>query len=173
MLPVSTSTLPILTALILVIIGGVFLLEKSERQQRDTTRKHHIEDIERALYFARDNHGTFPPYDLPEWCGVLNAPENTHVLAQVETALREDHEKYANPDKPFPHDPKNPTGTLGDYFYWKRSPAAFELYAILEADKTGERSTQACDSVPAFAYDYGISSIWREPGSRKAVNTLL
>lgn len=172
MLPVSASTLPILTACILVTFGGVFLLEKSERQQRDTTRKHHIEDIEQALYFARNHNGTYPPYDQSQWCGVLNDPDNGAVLAQVEAALRDHHEKYANPDKPFPFDPNVKTGEIGDYFYWKRSPASFELYSVLETDQTGERDTRGCDNAPSFAYDYGVSSVWREPGARKPVNTL-
>lgn len=152
--------------MVLVTLGGIFLLEKSERQQRDTTRKHHIEDIEKALYVARSHHGTFPPYDQASWCGLLNAPENANVLSEVEAALREQHEKYANVDKPFPFDPKVPAGEPGDYFYWKRSPAAFELFSVLEVDKNGERNTLACNTATPYYYDYGISSVWREPGAR-------
>ena len=141
--------------------GGVFLLEKAEAQTKDTTRKHHLEDIEQALYFARNIHGTFPPYSEATWCGRLDSEQAkvSRVHQEIEEALRQQNEKYANPAKPFPTDPSAGAG----YFYWKRSPAQFELYAILEADKTGERKTTLCSThTPAEKYDYGISSIWRE-----------
>lgn len=164
------AIVPVLIACGLLLGGGYALLEKAERQARDTTRKHHIEDIEKSLYFARGLHGTFPPYDSPTWCGVLNAPGNGEVLAQVEAALRAQHEKYANPDKPFPFDPLF-AGSAQDYFYWKRSPASFELYAVLEETPTGERNTAACSNGGATAYDYGVTSVWRENPSRGRVVT--
>ncbi len=92
-------------ALLMVLGGGILLLERAEAQAHDTTRKHHIEDIENSLYFARNLHGTYPPYQEDSWCGVLNDPKNRAVRDQVEEALRTQHEKYENPDKPFPKDP--------------------------------------------------------------------
>ena len=147
----------------LLAVGGMVLLERSDRQARDTIRKHHIEDIERSLYFARSLHGTYPPYDQATWCGVLSDPENRDIRNQVEETLRAQHEKYANPEKPFPTDPRF-AEAAGDYFYWKRSPASFELYAVLEADPNGERNTALCPTSPALTYDYGVASIWREDG---------
>lgn len=150
--------LPILIALVLLITGGVFLLDRADAQARDTIRKHHLEDIEQALYFARGLQGTYPPYDQPSWCGRLADPKNEKVRAQIEEALRAQNDKYANPDKPFPTDPSNPTG----YFYWKRSPAIFELYSTLETDPNAERNTIECSNGTAHAFDYGLTSVWRE-----------
>ncbi len=159
-------------AFILTIVGGIYLLEKAERQARDTIRKHHLEDIEQSLYFARSLHGTYPPYENTSWCGLLNAPENRAVRDQVEEALRKQHEKYANPEKPFPSDPLV-NGEPGDYFYWKRSPASFELYAKLEEAPTGERSTRDCSGYAAATdYDYGIFSLWRERDAIGPVESL-
>lgn len=163
-----SSRLPVSLALISVALGGLFLLNRADTQARDTIRKHHLEDLEHALYFARALHGTYPPYDQPSWCGPLNDPANADVRAEIEAALRAQNEKYANHDKPFPHDPlagRAPAGLAGrppDYFYWKRNPAVFELYAILETDPTAERSTAACLSSTTLTYDYGITSVWRE-----------
>jgi len=150
-------------ALLLVLTGGVALLERAEAQARDTTRKHHIEDIENSLYFARSINGSIPPYEENSWCGVLNDPANRHVRDQVEVTLRAQHEKYANPDKPFPFDPLF-EGTAKDYFYWKHSPSSFELYAVLEEDPNGERATHRCEQ-GTVAYDYGVSSTQRESDS--------
>lgn len=159
--------LPIVIALLLVGLGGAYLLDKADKQARDTIRKHHLEDIERSLYFARSLKGTYPPYEQGTWCGVLNAPGNEAVLAQLETALRAQHEKYANPAKPFPADPL--AGISADYFYWKRSPSSFELYAGLEAAPSGERSTADCPAENTLTYDYGIASAWRANRSAGAV----
>ncbi|MBI4022179.1 MAG: hypothetical protein HY372_02385 [Candidatus Andersenbacteria bacterium] len=165
------SRLPVLLALVSVALGGIFLLNRADTQARDTIRKHHLEDLEQALYFARAAHGTFPPYNQPNWCGLLNTPASSPVRAQIEAALRAQNAKYANPDKPFPHDPQSdraPSEALAkegqsfDYFYWKRNPAIFELYAILETDPNAERNTTHCNSVPQLVFDYGITSIWRE-----------
>ncbi len=163
-----SALLPLVAALALVVIGGVALLEKAERQARDTTRKHHIEDIEQSLYFAQSLHGTYPPYEEATWCGRLNDPDNRPVRDQIEAALRAQHEKYANADKPFPADPLYP-GQEQDYFYWKRSPSTFELYAVLETDKNGERNTAACPGTGLVRYDYGLASIWREDGSDRTI----
>jgi len=154
--------MPLFVAVLLVLFGGVFLLERSDAQARDTIRKHHLADIEQALLFASRIHGTYPPYDQPTWCGALSDPANRAVRDQVEAALREQHEKYANPAKPFPEDPRfGPTlqvdtDRLG-YFYWKRSPALFELYAILEADEQGQFPTIDCEAAPAEVYEYGLN----------------
>ena len=148
--------LPLYLALGGLILGGVFLLNRADAQARDTIRKHHLEDLEQSLYFARNIHGTFPPYDQPSWCGVLSAPGNENTLAEIEQALRTQNEKYANPAKPFPRDPQNE-----GYFYWKRSPATFQLFSALETDPTGERSTAGCDNSELTHYDYGITSLWR------------
>jgi hypothetical protein len=152
------TDLPLFVALITMLLGGIFLLNLADAQARDTIRKHHLEDIEQSLYFARGLHGTFPPYDQPSWCGLLNDPVNSSTLIQIEEALREQNEKYANLKKPFPQDPLNSPS----YFYWKRSPANFELYAILETDPNQERSTHDCNNAPELDYDYGLTSIWRE-----------
>src|SRR3989344_252789 len=152
------NRLPLGTALVMVVVLGTFLLTGASLQARDTIRKHHLEDIEQALYFARSLQGTYPPYDAPSWCGRLQDPGSHAVRAQIEAALRAQNEKYANPAKPFPTDPRG-----SDYFYWKRSPAMFELYATLETDPTGERSVAACPAAGGKAtYDYGLTSVWRE-----------
>lgn len=156
----AVSRLPVLLALFAVLFGGIWLVERSDKQARDTIRKHHLEDIERSLFSARILHGSYPPYDVPTWCGLLNAPENEAVRAQVEAALRAQNETYANQAKPFPTDPLAADGV--DYFYWKRSPVVFELYAVLEADPTGERNTSGCDNAPNLTYDYGLNSALRE-----------
>ena len=134
------------------------MLSRADGQARDTIRKHHLADIEQSLFFAREIHGTFPPYTEPSWCGLLNDPKNALVKAEVEQVLRQQNNKYSNQAKPFPTDPLPPN----DYFYWKRSPAVFELYAILEEDDTNERNTKLCTNSPALDYDYGITSRWRE-----------
>lgn len=166
----ALSRLPVLLALLALLVGGAALIERSDRQARDTIRKHHLEDLERSLYFAQTIHGTYPPYEAATWCGRLNDPAHAAVRAQVEAALRAQNEKYANAAKPFPTDPLWGQSSsvdlaqedqIPDYFYWKRSPALFELYAVLEAAPTGERATQACGSAPAGRYDYGISSAER------------
>jgi hypothetical protein len=153
--------LPLFIALIIMLLGGIFLLNLADAQARDTVRKHHLEDLEQSLYFARNIHGTFPPYDQSNWCGLLNDPANSSTLSQIEEALRSQNEKYANPLKPFPEDPQTGLLTSG-YFYWKRSPANFELYSILETDSNNERSTNNCNNAPELYYDYGLTSIWRE-----------
>jgi len=152
------TRLPLFIALLLVIGGGAALLTRSAQQARDTIRKHHLDDIEHALYFARDLHGTYPPYAETEWCGALNDPKNSAVKTAVEEALRAQHTKYSNPQKPFPTDPL----AGHDYFYWKHSPASFELYSILEAAPTGEKNTSGCAQSPLSFYDYGLNSVLRE-----------
>lgn len=147
------TRLPLIVATILLLVGGMWLLNRAAAQTRDTTRKHQLDDLEHGLYFARDTLGTYPPYDAPTWCGELNAPSSEGVRAQVEAALRAQNAKYANPAKPFPAD---------DFFYWKRSPAIFELYAHLEAAPTGDRSTMLCPGARAQLYDYGLVSVQRE-----------
>lgn len=157
------AKLPLYIALSLLVVGGIFLLEKAEAQARDTTRKHHLQDIEQALYLARNIRGTFPPYNQPTWCGVLSLEKNPRITSQVENALRRQNEKYSNENKPFPRDPLINKGEKAPhYFYWKRSPATFELYSILETDRNGDRSTANCDRSQNHSYDYGISSVWRE-----------
>lgn len=153
---------PLIAALILLAGGGLFLLEKAERQARDTVRKHHLQDIEQSLYFARSLAGVYPPYEQSSWCGFLNDPKNEAVRNQVEKTLRTQNATYANPDKPFPADPLIDQ----DYFYWKRSPTTFELYATLEAEKNGERNSQLCENAPREYFDYGLASIQRDHGSR-------
>ncbi len=169
----ALAFLPIIMALLMLAGGGIYLLERAERQTRDTTRKHHIEDIEQGLYFAYSLQGTFPPYEQPTWCGRLNDPANKTVLSQVEASLRAQHTKYANPAKPFPSDPIFAGGSQ-DYFYWKRSPASFELYSILEETPTGERNTAFCPSAPNTSYDYSVASVWRQdPAGSKFVSSPL
>lgn len=151
------NRLPVLVALLALLVGGIFLVHRSDAQARDTIRKHHLEDIERSLYFVRSLRGTYPPYDQPTWCGLLNDHQNEAVRAQIEEALRAQNQQYGNLEKPFPTDPA--AATLGvDYFYWKRSPALFELYAVLEADRNGERNTQLCTTAPSRFFDYGITA---------------
>lgn len=154
------TRLPLIITFLLLIIGGWFLLDRSAALNRDTTRKHHLEDIEKSLYSARDLHGTYPPYELPTWCGLLSDPKNQAVHDQVESALRAQNEKYANPDKPFPTDPL--AGQTPDYFYWKRSPASFQLFSVLEQDQNGDRNTANCPNAPELSYDYGLTSVLRE-----------
>ena len=149
------------SAVILLLVAGVFLIHRSDEQARDTIRKHHLADIERSLYAAKNKYGTVPPYNQPNWCGVLNEETNESVRKEVENALRDQNEMYGNLAKPFPSDPKF-ANTNKDYFYWKHSPTTFELYAVLEQDKNQERSTLGCIQNPGNAYDYGIASIWRE-----------
>lgn len=174
-LRLTNPHLPIALATIGLLIGGVFLLHRSEAQARDTIRKHHLQDIEEALYFAYPRQGTYPPYDQPAWCGFLRAASDTNTYSLIEEALRQQNEKYANPDKPFPTDPlkdrsspiaSTEGGATGDhipdYFYWKRSPAVFELYSILETDPNHTRSTSACAAQPDQVYDYGLNSRLRQ-----------
>ena len=148
-------------ALILLAAGSVLLLQKNDKQARDTIRKHHLADMERSLYVARRTHGEFPPYHTPTWCGTLSDPKNSDVKAEIEAALRSQNEKYAIPAKPFPQDPAF-AETSQDYFYWKRSPTMMEIYATLEADKTGDKNSRLCANAPAAAFDYGLPSILRE-----------
>ena len=151
----------LIIALLLLLIGGLALLHRNDQQARDTIRKHHLADIERSLYFIRSLKGTYPPYTAASWCGVLNDPQNSGVKAQVEAALRQQNEMYKNPAKPFPADPTF-AGTAQDYFYVKRSPSVFELYATLEADKTGDRNSRDCRTADPVSFDYGIASTTRE-----------
>ncbi len=154
--------LPLIVAVLGLIAGGTFLLHRSEAQARDTIRKHHLQDVEDALYFAYSLHGTYPPYNEPTWCGHLNADSNRGSTRQeIEAALRQQNEKYANPAKPFTADPL----PEHDYFYWKRSPAVFELYSILETDPNHTRSTYHCPEVSPEFFDYGLNSRWRGAGA--------
>lgn len=157
---------PVLAALILLLVGGTMLLIKQDKQARDTIRKHHLADIETALYLARNVHGTFPPYDQLSWCGIISAPENTAIEDDIEQELRKAVDKYENPEKPFPTDPNE---SERGYYYWKRSPSTFELYSILEADITGERNTFGCENGIHTTYDYGIASILRENDLRSTI----
>lgn len=176
-----TPRLPLLVLTLLFLTTGWLLLDRSAAQARDTARKHHLDDIEHALYAAYRQHGTFPPYDQPSWCGRLNDPDNTAVKKEVEVALRAQNDEYGKLAKPFPHDPlvtgiqgdapasadlpaeaQAKAGASPDYFYWKRSPAVFELYSILEAAPTGERRTGQCPNDPRLIYDYGIRSYDRQ-----------
>lgn len=169
----GASHLPLLVALVFVTLGGFFLLQRASEQARDTIRKHHLQDLEQAIYFARRLHGTYPPYAEPTWCGILSASENQEVRGQIEEVLRQQNTKYANTAKPFPSDPLR-VGTDAspksepdarfqpDYFYWKHSPAAFELYAVLEQDPNHERNTFDCPTSSRLHYDYGLNSIERE-----------
>ncbi len=160
-----------MVGILIVTAGGIFLLERADGQARDTIRKHHLADLEQSLFFARELYGTFPPYDESSWCGLLNDQKNLVVKEQVESILRQQNNKYGNEAKPFPRDPladRAPAVALAkegqayDYFYWKRSPAVFELYAILEQDDNNERNTLLCKNSPALYYDYGLTSRWRE-----------
>lgn len=168
------SQLPIALAAIGLLAGGWFLLHRSEAQARDTIRKHHLQDVEDALYFGYSLHGTYPPYDEPMWCGHLNdtTPPST-ARQEIEAALRQQNEKYANPAKPFPTDPlpedrsprvappwagRSEAGRSPDYFYWKRSPAVFELYSLLETDPNHNRSTHGCPATSPEFFDYGLNS---------------
>ncbi len=153
------SYAPVAVALVLLLVAGFILIHKEDQQARDTIRKHHLADIETALEFAKQQHGQFPPYDQLTWCGVISDPANKDLQAEIEAPLRQSVDKYANPAKPFPEDPKD---TTRNYYYWKRSPEMFELYSILEAAPTGDRNTFSCPSGLHTTYDYGISSILRE-----------
>lgn len=170
---ISPKYMPLLAAFILLLGGGVFLLDKADKQTRDTTRKHHLQDIEDSLYFARSLTGTYPPYNEASWCGFLNAPQNSEVKSQVEEALRAQNDKYANLEKPFPTDPLANKGSGYDYFYWKRSPSTFELYSVLEAEKTGERNSLLCSNAPAQYFDYGIASFGRENKGGIVIDSVL
>lgn len=152
---------PLVVTLVLTMGGGWYLINRADAQARDTTRKHHLEDIEQALYFARNLHGVYPPYDQETWCGQLEAPKSAVTHDEIEEALRAQNEKYKNPEKPFPTDPHEGTDDF-NYFYWKRSPVSFELYAQLEADQNNERSSRNCPTASPANYDYGITSVWRE-----------
>lgn len=108
-------------------MGGLFLINKQAVQTRDTTRKHHLQDLEDALYFAGNTNGNFPPYEEEQWCG--NLEQDSTARQQLEEALRLQNEKYANPAKPWPTDP------LGyPYQYCKTGTETFELKAELERD---------------------------------------
>lgn len=172
---IHSKHVPLFAALILLAVGGVFLLNKAQRQTHDTTRKHHLQDIESSLYFVQSLAGTYPPYEESSWCGFLNAPENEGVRDQVEEGLRAQNEKYANEEKPFPTDPLYQVGssdeTIWDYFYWKRSPSSFELYAVLEQEKNGDRNSLKCPNQPGQFFDYGIASIQREHPGRTIIET--
>ena len=146
-----------MVAIALTLGGGLLLLNRADAQMRDTTRKHHLQDIEQSLYFAKGLHGTFPPYAEPTWCGLLSNPVNRPVRDQIEAALRQQNNTYANPEKTFPRDPLPEY----DYFYWKRSPATFELYAMLEQDNNNERNSLGCPTASDIYYDYGLNSHWR------------
>ncbi len=164
----ARSYAPVIAALILLAIAGTLLLKTQDRQARDTIRKHHLADIESALYLARNIHGTYPPYDKLSWCGNISAPENSAVRQAIEEPLRKAVEKYNNPEKPFPTDPNE---RERGYYYWKRSPSMFELYSILEAEQTGERNTFGCETGVHTTYDYGIASILRESDSRSTIES--
>lgn len=159
MATIQSSYMPVLAMLFLLAIGGFFLIQKEDLQSRDTIRKHHLADIETALKLAKKQHGQFPPYDVLTWCGVISDPANKDLQNDIETLLRKSVDKYANLEKPFPIDPKE---SVRNYYYWKRSPAMFELYAVLEADNNGDRNTFSCPTGLHTTYDYGISSILRE-----------
>ncbi|MDP3997705.1 MAG: hypothetical protein U1C49_00725 [Candidatus Andersenbacteria bacterium] len=147
---------PPLIALAVLLLGGIFLLNRADVQARDTIRKHHLDDLETSLYLAHDLHGTYPPYNQPTWCGLLNDPTNSSVRAPIEEALRQRIDKYANNTKPFPTDPL--ASELPDYFYWKRTPTLFELDSILEIDRNGLYGTSGCPNAPLFYYDYNLNS---------------
>ena len=162
----SKKFAPVFVALFLLLTSGTLLLIKQDKQARDTIRKHHLADIETALYLSRTKHGTFPPYNELTWCGVISASENKIVQDAIELSLRDAVEKYSNENKPFPTDPKE---AQRGYYYWKRSPSMFELYSVLEAEKTGERNTFNCKNGIHTTYDYGISSILRESGTGSTI----
>lgn len=177
---IRLNQVPLVFAAIGLFTGGVFLLHRSEAQARDTIRKHHLQDIENALYFAYSLHGTYPPYNEPTWCGRLNETSSRGSARQeIEANLRQQNEKYANPAKPFPTDPlqenRSPRvappwaghsrdGRAPDYFYWKRSPTVFELYSILETDLNHTRSSRGCPKTPLEFFDYGLNSLLRGNG---------
>lgn len=150
-------TLPIFV--LFFIFLGSWALRLQALQARDIVRKHDIEDIENALNRFEKKNGTYPPIEAATWCGTLSDFKNKEIRSAIETSLRED-EKYAKPEKKFPNDPtyKN---TINDYFYWKTSPASFELLAKLEADKNGSRDASLCGNKTAF--DYSVVSFLRNP----------
>lgn len=167
--------LPAGTAAALLALG-LWALDLQARQARDTTRKLNLEDLETALNRRLKLRGTLPPEDAPQWCGVLTDAGNAAVRGEIESALRAT-EKYANPLKPFPADPRY-GGSTRDYVYWKTSPVSFELLAHLEADDNNSRplDLQRCELVtrdggPAprssdrsgVGYDYAIVSLQRTP----------
>jgi hypothetical protein len=150
---------PGIIAILCLLAGGVFLLHRADQQARDTIRKHHLADVEQSLYYARRLHGTYPPYDQTSWCGPLAAAGTARD--QIEEALRAQNDMYKNQAKPFPVDPKF-ANTPKDYFYWKHSPASFELFAVLEQDPNGEKSTFGCPNESVRTFDYGLTSVFRE-----------
>lgn len=155
------STLPVVIALGALVVGGLLLLERSERQARDTIRKHHLQDLEDALFFARAAHGTFPPYETATWCGELTPASGEVAVQQVEAALRQQHALYANPAKPFPTDPRH-----GAYVYWKHSPTVMELLTSLEADAEVDRDSTGCPAIAARRFTYVLTSSEREDRAR-------
>lgn len=173
--PSLLTSLPLVVVLAAVLVGGVFLLTRADAQARDTIRKHHLQDIEDSLYFARAVHGTYPPYDQVTWCGPLQQGSGA-AFAEVEAILREQNDTYMNTEKPFPRDPLL-AGAQGQsavaaspdyppYFYWKRSPAAFELFAQLEADQNGAFTLDDCDTIVTGSYNYGLDSVERQDRPR-------
>lgn len=178
-IPSLSANLPVYLALAALAIGGLFLLHRADEQARDTIRKHHTFDLESALLFAQGVHGTVPPYGQTEWCGSLHT--DSAVRQQIEEALRQQNELYANAAKPFPQDPLTdreprrvplsgtawgqPTNYPG-YFYWKKTPDIFELYAQLENDDEGSFSTGDCPTTPVVTYNYGLNSALRTNVSR-------
>lgn len=167
----SVRSWGLLVGLLVLIFAalGLLTIHLQAAQARDTIRKHDIEDLEQALLRYARLQGTYPPNDVPTWCGVLSLEPNRPVRDAIEWALRMD-EKYAKPDKPFPTDPRF-TGTARDYFYWKRSPTSVELLSELEADANDTRDTSPC-ILPAGRqgpggdgnrYDYGIVTTQRSP----------
>lgn len=166
-----------MSLLVLVFAGlGLWAIRLQAAQTRDTVRKHDIEDLEQALLRYARLQGTYPPDDVPTWCGVLSTEANRPVHDAIEWALRKD-EKYTKPDKPFPQDPRF-AGTSRDYFYWKHSPTSVELLSELEADANDTRDTSSCSSSTALTasgparhsvreggnrYDYGIVTTQRSP----------
>lgn len=154
------NRLPLVLATLLLAVGGVLLLHRADQQARDTIRKHHLADVEDALYYARREHGTYPPYNQSSWCGLLTKTDSP-AYPEIEAALRAQNKQYGNLAKPFPTDPRF-AHSPQDYFYWKHSPASFELFAVLEQDNNGEKSTSGCPGETFRRYDYGLTSVWRE-----------
>ena len=141
------------------------MLEKADAQARDTTRKHHLDDVELALYFARRVHGTYPPYETAQWCGKLANPDESSAVAEIEAALREQNEKYANPEKPFPTDPLSSEDR--DYVYVKQGPASFLLLANLELDGKDLDMQSKCDD--QLNMNYMLDSLIREGRHKKYI----
>ena len=169
-------------ATILFVAIGAWALRLQALRARDTIRKHDIEDLEQALLRYGRLSGTYPPDDVPAWCGTLSDPAADSVRTAIEAALRRD-EKYAKPEKPFPSDPVY-AGTDRDYLYWKTSPVSFELLAELEADRNNSRAIDRTTCAPApqsatrdvgpaprdprpdrgeVGYDYSVVSTHRTP----------